>query len=74
MDTDPPTYCTMFHHMVKNGGTNIRDQLVLSAEAQRRDPPGMLLLLSSHVRMQTFCPPPVCRLGDDTVKINSLLR
>lgn len=40
MDTDPPSYCTMFHHMVKNGGTSIRNQLVSSAEAQGRDTPG----------------------------------
>lgn len=41
MDTDPPTYCTMFHHMVKNGGTAIRDQLVMASESQGRDTPGM---------------------------------
>ncbi|CBN74365.1 expressed unknown protein [Ectocarpus siliculosus] len=44
MDTDPPTYCTMFHHMVKNGGTAVRDQLILASEIQGRDVPGLCVI------------------------------
>ncbi|CAM9257144.1 unnamed protein product [Ectocarpus sp. 12 AP-2014] len=44
MDTDPPTYCTMFHHMVKNGGTAVRDQLILASESQGRDTPGLCVI------------------------------
>lgn len=40
LDTDPPSYCTLFHHMVKSGGTSIRNQLVLASEAQERQTPG----------------------------------
>ncbi|CAM9540281.1 unnamed protein product, partial [Hapterophycus canaliculatus] len=44
MDTDPPIYCTMFHHMVKNGGTAIRDQLVMASAIQGRETPGLCVI------------------------------
>ena len=39
LKTDTPAYCTMFHHMVKSGGTSIRSQLSdASASAGGPDP------------------------------------
>lgn len=35
-----PSYCTMFHHMVKSGGTTIRNQLINASGAEQVPHPG----------------------------------
>eukprot|EP00752_Nemacystus_decipiens_P003296 g3050.t1 len=48
---EPPEYCTLFNHMVKSGGSTIKDKLKASARADRVAPPGMCL--NGYGREQT---------------------
>lgn len=38
---EPPEYCTLFNHMVKSGGSTIKDKLEESALADSVEPPGV---------------------------------
>lgn len=37
---DPPEYCTLFNHMVKSGGSTIKDKLEIAAFEDMVDEPG----------------------------------
>ena len=39
---EPPTYCTVYHHLVKSGGTSIKDQLRRESVVNKLPRPGML--------------------------------
>ena len=36
---EPPEYCTLFNHMVKSGGSTIKDKLNIAATADQVDGP-----------------------------------
>lgn len=44
---EPPEYCTLFNHMVKSGGTSIKDQLITSALTDGVAEPGAVSKVSS---------------------------
>lgn len=39
-DGQPPKFCTVFNHLVKSGGTSIKQQLFQSSEAEGDAVPG----------------------------------
>lgn len=55
---EPPEYCTLFNHMVKSGGSTIKDKLEASALADGVAPPGVCA-----VCLQTFFEVPYSSLG-----------
>ncbi|CAN0193658.1 unnamed protein product [Ascophyllum nodosum] len=38
---EPPTYCTVYHHLVKSGGTSIKDQLRRESVVNKLPRPGL---------------------------------